>query len=269
MNLGIGLSLSSARTAGGGASYSAEATAYFARRATQPDATRKGLMNTLILSLLTGAVSGSNIWAKGDILSLYADTDSADALLNWKSSSYAATNVNSTTFTTDRGFTGNGTTMYLDTNFADNTAAVNWSRDSASYGIWINQDPVNSLLAFGVAAAAVNLSLTPRSTGTGLMSIRLHSGTTLTAAVANRLGFSSASRTTSTNTAGYRDGSNLGTSAGASTAPGAYNLSVFRNNASYGSDRVACLWVGGALTDNEMLDLYNALLTYLTAIGAN
>lgn len=270
MQMGMGLGAQG----NSGVTYGADATALFARRATQPDAATKAAMNTLFLALRTGAISGSDIVAKGVILSLYADSDADDALLNWLSASYPATRqggmlTTAPDFTADRGYKGDALAKYLDTGFSDDTAAVNWTRNSASYGVWINQDPVNSGIVLGNAGTGVNTTLTPRSTGSGLMSVRLHGGVSLTAAVANRLGFSFASRTTSTNTESYRNGASLGNSATASTAPAVSNLTVFKNNVTFASDRVAALWVGGALDDNEQLDLYNALLAYLTFKGAN
>lgn len=270
MAIGIGIGLSpSFGGGGGGVSYTAEAEALFARMSVAPDNTRKGLINTAILSLLAGAVSGSNIWAKLDALYLIAAHDSQAGRLNWKGTSYTLTmsgGMGTGDFTTDRGFTGDAVAKWLDTGLADNTAAINWSQDSACFGCWVNQDNATVNSSMGAASSA-NLRILPKDAGT-TGSVRLHKGTSLSVAgQTTRLGFCAANRSTSTASQFYRGGVSIGTSATVSTAPAATNISILRASSTYSNDRVAAAVIGGSLTANEHTDLYNALNTFLTAIG--
>lgn len=262
--MGIGIGLSPSFGGGGAAvSYTAEAEALFARMSVAPDATRKGLINTCILSLLTGAVSGANIWNKIDALYLMAAHDAQAATLNWKSTSYTLTTT--LTPTTDRGYTGDGVSS-ISTGFADNTAAVNWSQDSASLGVWINQDNGSTSPVSGITSTA-NTRLNHNSAGT--VNSRIH-GTvqaTTTGGV-NRLGFLVGVRVSSSTVNLYRAGVSIATTgASTSVAPALGNILFLQSSVGLTTDRVAAGVIAGALTANENLDIYNALNVYLTAIG--
>lgn len=249
----------------------AEASAYILRMATDPGQTRRGLVDTVFGSLKTGAVSGSNVYAKLDIVYLLAAHESATALLNLKGATYNATaggGMGAGDFTTDRGYAGDAVAKYLDTNFADNTAAVNWSQDSAALGVWVNQESAGSTAVFvGVANASAQANIVPFQSPTTRARIHCSANATVTPGVANRLRWSSGVRSGSTACVAYRDttaGSNLAT---ASSAPTTVNIVIGRSNATFASDRAAAFALGGALTTNEHTDLYNALNVYLTAVG--
>ena len=96
---------------------------------TAPSAAQQELQNTLVEDLKTAGV-----WSKLDVFYVFAtDGDSDYATLNWKSpSSFQATKVNSPTFTSDIGFTGDGTSAYLNTNFTPSTDGVEYTLSDAS-----------------------------------------------------------------------------------------------------------------------------------------
>ncbi len=70
-----------------------------------------------------------------DALYLMAVGGSQSARQNWIANNYNLSAISSPTFTVDRGFTGNGSTSYLDTG-ADRVALSEFTRDSASLGLW-------------------------------------------------------------------------------------------------------------------------------------
>jgi hypothetical protein len=269
MSLGIGIGLPFGGAASSGPSYDPDAAAFFARMATDPGATRKGLYNDVFLGLKTGAVSGSNIYAKIDALWLIAAHEASTAVLNLKGASYSLTpsgGLGAGDFTTDRGYVGDGAGKYLDTNFADNTAAVNWSQDSASLGVWINQDNGATDPVSGVTSTA-QTRLNHNSGGT--VNARIH-GTvqaTTTGGV-NRLGFLVGVRVSSSTVNLYRAGVSIATTgASTSAAPVIATLRLLQSSVGTTNDRVAAGVIAGALTANENIDLYNALNAYLTAVG--
>ena len=104
---------------------------------TAPSAAQQTLQNTLVTDLKTAGV-----WDKLDVFYVFAtDGDSDYATLNWKApSSHQTTKVNSPTFTADSGFTGDGSSSYLDTNFTISTDATNYSQNNASTFVYINND---------------------------------------------------------------------------------------------------------------------------------
>jgi hypothetical protein len=79
---------------------------------TLPSAGQQTLQNQLVLDLKAGG-----IWSKLDTFAVFAtDGDSDFALIDWKRlTDYTA--VNSPTFTADEGFTGNGTSSYVDNTY--------------------------------------------------------------------------------------------------------------------------------------------------------
>jgi hypothetical protein len=110
----------------------AETTTLLAAMSSQPDATRTTAINTLIAALKT-----AGIWAKLDVLYILAAHDAQAARLNWKTpASFTATAVNTPTFTTDRGYNGNGSTSYLTTGFTPSTHATQMTQNSASVFAW-------------------------------------------------------------------------------------------------------------------------------------
>jgi hypothetical protein len=129
---GIGVGIGRQRFAsGGGGGFDADYQAVLDYATTQgytlPSASQQLLQNQLVVDLKDGG-----IWSKLDTFGVFAtDGDSDFALIDWiRLSDYTA--VNSPTFTTDEGFTGNGTSAYIDTNFNPTTQGVNYTLNNAS-----------------------------------------------------------------------------------------------------------------------------------------
>jgi len=64
------------------------------------------------------------------------------------------TNVNSTTFTAGEGFTGNGTTMYLNSKFNPNIHGVKFTQNSAAFGFYTLLDLIEQSVYMGGSAGA-------------------------------------------------------------------------------------------------------------------
>jgi hypothetical protein len=100
---------------------------------TLPSESQQLLQNQLIVDLKDGG-----IWSKLDIFYVFAtDGDSDFASINWKDpNNFEITEVNSPTFTTNVGFTGNGTSAYLNTNWSVSNDSVNFERNNATIGAY-------------------------------------------------------------------------------------------------------------------------------------
>jgi hypothetical protein len=94
---------------------------------TLPSASQKIKQNALLVSL-----KAAGVWTKLDTFAIFAnDGGSNFGLIDWKRLAlYTA--VNSPTFTTNQGFTGNGTSSYIDTNFNPATSGTNYVLNDAS-----------------------------------------------------------------------------------------------------------------------------------------
>jgi hypothetical protein len=135
LSLSLGLSLTSGQ--GGGAAgfafTNAEAEAYVAAMSTEPDDTRKALIDTYI-----GALKTAGIFANLDVLYLLAAHDQQAARLNViNPATFTLANVGAgPTFSADNGFAGNGTSTALNTQFTPSTDGVNFQQDESSFCVW-------------------------------------------------------------------------------------------------------------------------------------
>jgi len=252
------------------AAYDAASTALFARMSSQPDATRKGLIDDLIVQL-----KADGIWAKLDALWLLAAHDSQAARLNWVSSAHGLAAVNAPAFTADRGYAGNGSTSYLDTNWNPAASSL-FTLDSASLGCWVNVDAgIGNLVEMGCETGTARVRINNRSTTT-LMIGRANqdTGTNFNGAPADRLGMSIVSRTASNAIAAYRKGSPVASGTTASGARPNSNMFLCGYNddgalTSPTTARLAMAFAGAGLNSTEAAAFEAAVETFLTAIGGN
>lgn len=250
---------------GDGPSYSAEATALFARMSVAPDATRKGHIDTLIRALKT---AGS--WAKMDALYMEAAHDAQAARLNWVSSSYDALAVNSPTFETDRGYTGDGATSYLDFQFNAATAGGKYAQNDAHMGLWTD---TSASTATQIDIGHTSARICSRS-GTSISALRSNVASTDNLSITATTGWTCWSRQAS---ATYEAARNLEahatitrSSTGVASLP-FYGLAIAGSGpaaANFSTRRQQIVHFGSGLNDNERDATYSALLTYMQAVGA-
>jgi hypothetical protein len=270
LSLGLGLGLTSIAVDRSGVSYSAEATALFARFTTPPTTPRKALIDALIVSLKTAGV-----WAKLDALYLTAAATSQAARQNWVQDLYNISAVNAPTFTADRGYAGDGSSSYLDSNFNMATAGGLFALNSSHLSVWDRTARVgaNSVEIGGRKADSTSFSsITIRSTANQQIGDQ-QDAAGFTAAVASSVGQALTSRSASNAMAQYRDGASIATSAVASVSLPSANIFICaRSNAgtpeAFSADQIAAASFGSNLTGPDVASMYSALSTYLTAVGA-
>lgn len=97
---------------------------------TLPSSAQQIKQNQLMLDLKSGGV-----WGRLDTFAVFAtDGSSSFATIDWKRlTTYTNNNC---TFTTNQGFTGNGSNGWIDTNYNASTQAVNYLLDDASRYIY-------------------------------------------------------------------------------------------------------------------------------------
>lgn len=246
----------------------AEATALFLRMSSQPNAARKTVINTLITSLKVGAISGSNIWNKIDVLHVVAAHDSQAAILDWKNfggaEAFNATLIGSPTFTTDRGYLNSGNTNYVSTPFAG-ANGVGFTLNSAHLAAWSRTATSSTDAGYDFGRAGGSRGAVGAFSLAGLFLGQLNCSTAIFTTIATGLGFSGINRPSSSAQQLYRNGALVATDSSTSTS---VPLQLRVNGAAPFNREVAAWSVGGSLTANEWLDYYNALNTYLVAVGA-
>jgi hypothetical protein len=246
-----------------------EAAAYVAAMTTQPDDTRKGLIDTLV-----GDLKADGVWAKLDLLYMLASHDTAQAsLLNMKAPAANTLVVNGTgTFTADRGYVSNGSTGYLNTGFNPSTAGGNFAQNSAHMGVWSRSNILNSgQTDIGVLSTNTS-SINSRSSTGNAMRGQMNGAAANFGANSSSVGHFVISRTGSAQVDGYWNGAANGSSVAASVA--LINLSIFiaaMNSAgsaiNNSSRQIAFAHVGAGLTATEVANLYTRLAAMATAIG--
>lgn len=254
---------------GGGFSFDPAATDLFNRFTSEPTGARKLLINNLILSL-----KSAGVWSKLDALYVTAAADAQAARQNWIADQYNLTAVSSPTFTTDRGYQGDGAASYLNMNFNPSTGG-NFVQDNAGFGFWsLTNVASNSAQDIGNAG---NVTLTRSSTDGHIIRVN-NTGTasSFPATVTDSRGYFYAGRASAAAERARRNTSQIGTNNVASTA---LSNSVFtclgRNTATaptvtvtYSTRQLAIVFAGANLTDGESDDAYAAFLSYLQAVGA-
>lgn len=262
VSLGIGLT-SVPVLARRGPAYDPDALAFFTRLTNQPTDARKKLYSDLIVSLKTAGV-----WGKLDALYILAAADAQAARQNLVANAFNLTASGSPTFTTDRGYTGDGVASYLDTS-ANRAALTNYSRDNASLFVWENQENTSSGAAIGSPPSTTQATINPKGP---VGFIGRVNDTGVQSAIASSMGLSAADRPNSTNSFFYRDGSQVFTASAASLALTTGNFTLLASNggvANFRASRLACAGFGASLGPSGHAALYAALNTYFTAVGAN
>ena len=260
--LGLGLGL---RRAGApaGIVLDSDAAAIVAAMSPAPDATRQGHINTLVLAL-----KAADAWATElSVLYISAAHAQGSGLLNWKSpGGTAAITSGSPTFTTDKGFTGNGTSAFVNTQIAWNAIA----------GLTQNNQHIGCYGSFGadnaplVGLASGNYVTITRSAGT--LSTRLGSTTATTAdTIDNNPHHILVSRAAAGSAARYVDGVAVTAAADTSSTISSAVLYGLRQATVYGTSNTSlrALHAGPAMNATKAAAVAAAIIAYMTAIGAN
>ena len=248
-------------------SYDADAQTYFDAMTGPATESVKGIVDALVRGL-----KDDGNWTFLDWLSLSAAHDSQAGLINLKNPTQVATLVNAPTFTTDRGFTGDGATSYIDFGWNPTTASSpNFVQNDASMGVWIGTD--------ATSGTQYDMGTSTRhsiNSHVGSNQARFYPNQTSAATVAipanTGVGLSAWTRRGASATETYKNGTSLGDGATASGALFAGNFFGLATNnvASVGNPvffstrRMQAAFWGAQRSDAQMLTIYNRLLAYMT-----
>jgi len=139
----------------GGVSFDADYKAVLNYAKTQgytlPSASQQGLQNQLVIDL-----KDAGVWSKLDLFYVFAtDGDSDFASINWKDpNSHEITEVNSPAFTTNLGFSSDGVSSHLDTNFNLSTDGTNYNQNDL--GIFVGFPILSTTSASSNYAYGIN-----------------------------------------------------------------------------------------------------------------
>lgn len=252
--------------------YAAEATALFARMAVQPPEARKVQLNTLINSLKTAGV-----WAKLTALWVMAQHDSNSARLNLVSAAYQLvpsglapdSPVAQPLFTPDKGYKGNGVDSYIQTGLL----GIDLSLTSSHIGVFVYEGPTQgTMIEIGARTSSRIVEILSKDNAGNLTGRAFSSGIGGTP-IATAVGHSVVTRVVPESVDIYKNGALAATLASPVTASTAFELFLLASNnggavLAPSTRGLAAAHAGAGLTAANDLALYNALNTYLTAVGA-
>lgn len=258
-----------AAAAGGG---DAAVTTAFLARTSGLDATHTNAYKTLLNGLNSDGVVSKLIgfWVP-------ATQDQTTAKLNLISSSFTLIEQGTPTWTADQGYTGNGSSMYLDTQCG---AVGSYTQNSASYGAYLRTNSTgDNSVAIGAYDSTIALTLadilTRQLAGTALSRINDAGGGSTSYTNATRAGMYVNTRTGASAEVFYKNGTSQAT--GTATSQSVATLPSFfilaRNDggtaSSFSLDQVSSAFIGGALTATDALNLSNRINAFLTTLGTN
>ena len=247
--------------------YDISSIEYFAALATQPTVARKAIINTLVVEL-----KRIGAWSLIDRLWLFAsETQQAATISLVNPLSTAITEVNSPAWVADQGYTSDGLTSYLDTNFNPSTQALKYTLNDAYFGVY-NRTNVAENTNHG-HFDATNATLMVDRSATDTATARINQtvvASTISVANTDSRGLISVRRSSSSDIAIFRNGSSLGT--GTVTSNGIPNNNMYflaRNAAgtpgTFSTKQHSIAFVSSSGV--PVVSFYNAIQTYMTALG--
>ena len=244
--------------------HSTETVSLLNRMTVRPDADRRYAIDNLI-----GSLKGHGIWNKLDALYLFAAHTQQAALLNWRKDAANFSTINSTPFTVDVGFTGDGVGSCMTNTGA---AALNAKALDLTTALWVSQVKTVPTTGFCAWWTGWNWAYISAADATKV-TWRLCRSVGYNNTVSSRTGLFTISRTNATTSKIYRDGSLLATDSTPYDSAAIYNpdapVRLFSNSgtSNFTNETVSAAAYGAALNDSEMVLFYTAVNEYMVAVN--
>jgi hypothetical protein len=244
----------------------ADAIALIAAMNVEPPDALKRAYETYILAL-----KSADIWTGLDIDYLLPVHDEQASRLNIKSpAAFTLIAVNSPTFLAFGGWTGDGATSRLRTQFTPSVSGVNFTQNSASMWVWVGTDIAGAALDIGSAAGANRLRVNTRNALNQVVGAINDSTDSVQALTSNTsIGLTGVQRTAAAEKKHWKNGIQLGsTLAVASTARPEFEQWLCGANSTAFSPRQIRSGTWASSLAGKELAFYNAKLAFMQAVGA-
>jgi hypothetical protein len=245
-----------------------EASDLLARFNADPGADRRGAVDALV-----GALKAASLWSQIDVLQMYAAHDSQAARLNWISPSFTAAPQNAPVFTADQGYTGDGSTAYVDSGFSETTAGRMFQAaagiGTVAFGVSAVAPGTDVSTNYAVGLSSVgSLRVNPRNGSNAFF--RMLCSSDLSIANPARAGRYLVTRDASPIVRLYKDGASLGAVTPGGIVTSANTIVALKGSGGNSDSRIQYLMIGGgslwSATDAANFDA--AIAAYLSAVGA-
>lgn len=249
----------------GGAALDPNTVALLAQMTVQPSAGRIVIIDTAIRAL-----RAAGLWGKMALFYVPAAHQEQAGRLNWVSPGTATlTAVNSPAFAPDRGFTGDGSSSYLDTGMAQ-SALSPYAQDAAHVGGWaLTAGASSGKIIIGKKLNGGSTTAVRVSASTPGFNANVNGGAAVGASDGLTTGHVVGVRTSSSSVTSYRNGGTATTGASTSTALSSDTVTILQNNGNNFCDmQCALAHAGDQLSASDVATLYTIMQAYLHAIGA-
>lgn len=260
-----------------------QATAFLARTSGL-----SGTETTAYTNMICGMVT-DGVWSKLDILYIFATNTTTTAKLNLVNSSFTATYngtpPEATQFSADHGYTGDGSTVWLNTGWTPSTSAVNYTTTGGAAGAYIlnNRTTISGAVSFGCIQGGFGNAMVifPFNTGSNQGEVQANnSSASFPSFGATAQGMTAYNITSSGNETFYRNASSVGTATVANSGLcNSGSLAVFVANLTgapftgsgyaFSADQISALYLGGGMSGADILNVHSRVNTFMTALGVN
>lgn len=258
-----------------GSAFDTEAQAYFDNLTTPLSDDRQDTINTFVV-MLKDSLGIETLGQYFDRLWIFANETSESALKSIvNSTSTNATLVDAPAFAVDRGFTGNGSSSYINTQYNPTADGIAYTQNDASYGVYSRTDSQDDDQELGGKdAASVYSILKLRSTANEVEGRINQAVGTSAVSNSNSSGLILINRPNATTIQYFRNLAQVGTTRNINSTgvpDVTYYIMAWHNGASvsgYSTKQFAFAYMGKSLTTVEVRKLFNCVEWYMDAIGA-
>jgi len=246
--------------------WQAESSAIFAAMGTTPPYARKVLIDNLVKGL-----KDDGVWTLLDFFYILAAHAENSSLLNWiNPGTFDATNVSSTAFEVDRGYTGDGAADYLNSNYNPNTDGINLSLNSASFGCYIRTNVAEDKYDIGVLDGGDSYIISRWSND--IVYTRINDNNSLNIANIDSRGFWISNRTGANIRNLYKNSISVISEVRGSTGVPNDDMYILAGNVGgavlFSTKQIAAAFAGGGMTQTNVDNMTDRLETFMDAIGA-
>ncbi|KKM20199.1 hypothetical protein LCGC14_1647830 [marine sediment metagenome] len=254
--------------------FCAEYQAVYDAYTIKPDAATAAIWNTYVRS---GVADGW--WAKEDVEYVYAahTNDNGEALINWKNpGTFDAAAFNAPAFVANEGFTGNGTTQYIDCNWNPSANGVNYVLNSASMGVYIRTNVKEAKFDIGANNIGQHINATQiiARWSDDNAYIRINTATPLGGGNLDSRGMYVSARTAVNVNNLYKNKVSIANSADASVGLTSSNIYTLARNdggsaLDFNAKQLSMAFAGAGMTQTDVNNKTDAFNAAMTALGTN
>jgi hypothetical protein len=238
------------------------AYAYVDRFANSPSAATLSAINTFFTTL-----KADTTYSAFDEFYLLGGQDEQATRINLINPTVSLQVVSAPVFVANSGWQGDGIDDSLDSPILLSEGGK-FTQDNAHLGVWSLTNTFNAAY-YDIGTGATTNARRLNCSNTAIQCLgNLSSATNVTGVVTNSLGHYVITRSNSTSSTVYKNGSSIGVGADTTAATTDGALTILRSRATFSARRLMAAHRGRNLTAGEVTTLYNALNAYKTAIGA-